>query len=113
MAEKGKFRRQAAGSKKSNRPIKESDQSVSFYQDRIFEWLKQVRFKRSLFGGVDETDVWKKIAELNEMYDQALAAERLRYDALLAERVPLAARELAKHLVPDPNPKKAGDEFNR
>lgn len=112
MADKGKFRRTPAGTRKSPPRVKESDKNLSFYQDRIYDYLKQVRFKRSFLGGVDEADVWKKIGELNEMYDQALAAERLRYDALLAERVPLAARELAKHLVPDPNSEKAGDESN-
>ena len=34
---------------------------------------------------MSETDVWKKIGELNDMYREALIAERARYDALLAE----------------------------
>lgn len=55
-------------------------------QERIQKWLKQVRFKRALFGGVDEADLWKKIAELNSLYEAALSAERARYDALLAQR---------------------------
>lgn len=53
---------------------------------RIRNWLKQVRFKKAVFGGVQEADVWKKIAELNAMYEAALSAERARYDALLEER---------------------------
>lgn len=55
-------------------------------QERIQKWLKQVHFKRAFFGGVDEADLWKKIAELNSLYEAALSAERARYDALLAER---------------------------
>lgn len=55
-------------------------------QGRIQDWLKQVRFKQTVIGGVDEADVWKKIAELNSLYEAALSAERARYDALLAER---------------------------
>ena len=55
-------------------------------QARIQAWLKQVRFKRTLLGGVDEADLWKKLAELNSLYEAALSAERARYDALLAER---------------------------
>lgn len=55
-------------------------------QKRIRQWLKQVRFRKTLFGGVDERDVWKKIGELNDMYNAALAAERARYDALLEQR---------------------------
>ncbi len=54
-------------------------------QERIQKWLKQVHFKKSLFGGVDEADLWKKIAELNSLYEAALSAERARYDALLAQ----------------------------
>ena len=55
-------------------------------QARIQKWLKQVHFKRAFFGGVDEADLWKKIAELNSLYEAALSAERARYDALLTER---------------------------
>ena len=55
-------------------------------QERIQKWLKQVRFKKTLFGGVSEADLWKKIAELNSLYEAAISAERARYDALLAER---------------------------
>ena len=39
-----------------------------------------------IFGGVDETQVWTKIRELNDIYQRALTAERARYDALLAEQ---------------------------
>ena len=55
-------------------------------QECIQKWLEQVRFKKAFFGGVDEADLWKKIAELNSLYEAALSAERARYDALLAER---------------------------
>lgn len=55
-------------------------------QKRIRQWLKQVRFRKCLFGGVDERDVWKKIGELNDMYNAALIAERARYDALLEQQ---------------------------
>ena len=54
-------------------------------EQRIAQWLKKVRFRRQIFGGVSERDVWKKIGELNAMYQQALVAERARYDALLQE----------------------------
>ena len=55
-------------------------------EQRIAAWLSKVRFRKQLFGGVSEKDVWKKIGELNEMYKRALIAERARYDALLARR---------------------------
>lgn len=58
-------------------------QPLNREQKRIFVWLRKVRFKKQLFGGVSERDVWKKIEELNAMYNLALIAERARYDALL------------------------------
>lgn len=58
-------------------------QSLNHAHAAIGSWLKQVRFRRCLFGGVSEPDVWKKIGELNTMYEAALSAERARYDALL------------------------------
>lgn len=53
---------------------------------RIRKWLQTVRFRKAMVGGVLESDVWKKIGELNELYEAALVAERARYDALLEER---------------------------
>lgn len=61
-------------------------EKLSREQKKIAKWLKQVKFRKTLFGGVSERDVWKKIAELNEMYNVALAAERARFDALLEEQ---------------------------
>ena len=40
----------------------------------IKEWLDSVSFKKTKFGGVDEADVWKKIDELNSLYEKALIA---------------------------------------
>ena len=51
---------------------------------RIADWLSKVKFRRQIFGGVSQADVFKKIGELNDMYRDALIAERARYDALLA-----------------------------
>ncbi|MBP9987874.1 MAG: hypothetical protein KBT46_00080 [Ruminococcus sp.] len=49
----------------------------------VTKFLKNVKFKKKFFGGVDERDVWKKIDELNNLYKTALIAERARYNALL------------------------------
>ena len=51
---------------------------------KIADWLKQVKFRKQVFGGVSQADVFKKIGELNELYREALIAERARYDALLS-----------------------------
>lgn len=53
-------------------------------QATIVPWLRKVRFRKCLFGGVREEDVWKKMEELNNLYEAALVAEQARYDALLA-----------------------------
>lgn len=68
------------------RPESGFAEPLNHEQERIREWLKHVGFKKTAIGGVDEADVWRKIAELNSLYEAALSAERARYDALLAER---------------------------
>lgn len=52
-------------------------------QKEILGWLKSVKFKKKLFGGVDEDDVLKKLEELNSLYEAALLSERTRYNTLL------------------------------
>lgn len=59
---------------------------LNLEQEEIINWLEKVKFSKQLLGGVNEQDVWKKINELNEMYEAALRAERIRYDALLEEQ---------------------------
>lgn len=54
-------------------------------QQKIVEWLQNVQFKKQSFGGISEADVWKKIDELNKLYDAALMAERIRYETLLEQ----------------------------
>ena len=54
-------------------------------EEKISGFLQKVKFRKRIFGGVSEKDVWTKIDELNEMYRQALLAERIRCDALIAE----------------------------
>lgn len=84
------------GKRRSRAPAQQREESAPVNREhrRMIAWLKTVRFKKKLFGGVSERDVWKKIEELNGMYNLALMAERARYDALLqeqAERARLSA----------------------
>lgn len=58
---------------------------LSREQLKISRWLKKLKFRRVLFGGVSEQDVWKRMNELNSMYEVALAAERARCDALIEQ----------------------------
>lgn len=55
-------------------------------QAKIRDWYKKTKFRKAIIGGVDEADVWKKLLELNALYEAALSAERARFDALLAEK---------------------------
>lgn len=84
-------RERASGHRKQKLYDTSGEENSSFRIDasahrEIVSYLKKVRFKHRLFGGVDEVDVWKKIERLNELYEAALRAERIRYDALLQEQ---------------------------
>ncbi len=52
-------------------------------QSEILEWVKTIKFKKKLIGGLDEEDVLKKIEELNRLYEKALMCERTKYNTLL------------------------------
>ncbi len=49
---------------------------ISAEENTILEWINSIKFKKRLFGGIDESDVWKKIDELNTLYEKLLIAER-------------------------------------
>lgn len=61
------------------------EQTMPSERSEIITWLKKVKFRRRIFGGVDERNVWKKISELDALYTKALEAERTRFNALLEE----------------------------
>ena len=58
-------------------------QAINHEHEKLVQWLKTVKFRKVLFGGVDETQLWKKLEELNRLYEAAISAERARYDALI------------------------------
>lgn len=60
------------------------DACISREQEEIVQWLRKVKFRKNLLGGVDEVQMWKKLEELYALYAAAIRAERTRYDALLA-----------------------------
>lgn len=53
---------------------------------QLLDWFRTVKFRHVALGGVDEVQLWKKLEELYTLYEQALAAERARYDALLSQQ---------------------------
>ncbi len=64
---------------------REVNESMPKEREAIIAWLKKVKFRHKIFGGVDERNVWKKIQELDGLYTKALEAERVRYNTLLEE----------------------------
>lgn len=64
------------------------DACISQEQLEIVEWYRTVKFRKNLLGGVDEVQMWKKLEELYGLYENAIRAERARYNALLALSVP-------------------------
>lgn len=60
-------------------------ESLNHEHEKLKEWFRTVRFRKVLFGGVDEIHLWKKLEELNQIYETSLSAERARYDALIAD----------------------------
>ena len=81
-------RKRRPGAKKSLSGVGQehelNTQGINHEHERLIQWLKTVRFRKVLFGGVDERQLWKKLEELNRLYEAAISAERARYDALLA-----------------------------
>lgn len=68
---------------KHDKKTEEVSSSSTCEQREIAEWLDTVSFKRVRFGGIDEADVWKKIEELNRMYEKMLIAERSKYETII------------------------------
>lgn len=63
---------------------------------KIARWLSTVKFKKKAVGGLDPEDVWKKIDELNTMYENAILAERVRCN--------LVIRQVRMSMSPDEMP---------
>lgn len=54
--------------------------------EEIAGWLKELKFRKKIIGGVDEANVWHKLDELQAQYQSAFDAQAERYQALLDER---------------------------
>ena len=87
--ERRKSLRQKQGHKaKLEHKLPETEKSAEFQplnheQEKLHRWLQTVKFRKVLFGGIDETQMWKKLEELDRLYEAAISAERARFDALL------------------------------
>ena len=60
--------------------------------EEIAALLKELRFRKKIFGGVDERDVWKKLQLLQKEYRAAFEAQEERNQVLLEDREKEIAR---------------------
>ena len=44
----------------------------------VAEYIRKMKFKRKLFGGVDEADVWRQIEALHQEYEAVILAMDIR-----------------------------------
>lgn len=49
----------------------------------ISSYLKSLKFKKKIIGGIDEEDVWKKIKKLDELYQKELDYMKKEYEEKL------------------------------
>lgn len=49
----------------------------------VAKHIEKMRFRRKLFGGVDEADVWQKIEQLHREYEAVFIAQQVRYEEML------------------------------
>ena len=47
----------------------------------VASYIKGMRFRKKLFGGVDEADVWKQIEALHREYEAVFLAQEIRQEA--------------------------------
>jgi hypothetical protein len=54
--------------------------------DEVSEILQKLKFRRRIFGGVDEEDVWRILGKLQGEYAELLSLEQAKRQALLEDR---------------------------
>lgn len=62
--------------------IHEEDIYLAKNINDISEFLKKVKFKKKIFGGIDELDVWNKIEKLNLEYKELYEIQQMQIDIL-------------------------------
>jgi hypothetical protein len=54
--------------------------------DDIALLMKQLKFKKKLFGGVKEMDVWRKLEVLHQQYQSVYAVQEALHQHQMAEK---------------------------
>ena len=62
----------------------------------IADQLSAMKFRKKMFGGVDEDDVWKKLEQLQQTYQLVHDEQAAYYQALLDERDQALARLMGR-----------------
>ena len=62
----------------------------------ITDALSAMKFRKKVFGGVDEADVWKKLEALQNTYQLVYDEQAAYYQALLDERDQALARLMGR-----------------
>lgn len=62
----------------------------------IAEALSAMKFRKKMFGGVDEADVWKKLEALQQTYQLVYDEQAAYYQALIDERDQALARMMGR-----------------
>ena len=62
----------------------------------IAEALSAMKFRKKMFGGVDEADVWRQLESLQHLYQQVCDDQAAYYQALLDERDQALARMMGR-----------------
>ncbi len=104
MAKKvnGKTERSAKrSSRSSNQTVQQSSAPdgpiLTKQQEELLQWFKTVKFRKAFIGGIDERSMWKKLEQLNELYEKAILSERARYDAMLNAYKTTANKTIANY----------------
>lgn len=62
----------------------------------IAEALSAMKFRKKMFGGVDEADVWKQLEALQRTYQLVYDEQAAYYQALIDERDQALARMMGR-----------------
>lgn len=62
----------------------------------VADELSAMKFRKKVFGGVDEADVWKKLESLQNTYQLVYDEQAAYYQALLDERDQALARLMGR-----------------
>lgn len=54
--------------------------------DDVALYMKQLRFKKKIFGGVLEMDVWRKLEQLHHQYQTVFTVQQALYEQQLEQK---------------------------